>query len=314
MGEVTSIVKDKSQLDEFLRVYVQDTSYVPAYMTEERLFIHKNDPRMTLLVREFVYGGPALYDVGKQRLLNRLQLVHQNLPQMLGIFDRSNGDWCSHLHILTVAIEQQNSNLKQQMKQRGGSVHSPTSIIAHPVAPFLEAELINIINGVSAAQIALNDSLGCIMADLHPDNIQFDPSGYVKLQDISIYSPDGNTGYLRMLKTNSYRSPLSPEQLNEFAMRSPPSPLISLEKSTVFSLGLIVLGAGTGVSFEYFFDYGNFKIKFNLIQEQLNYMQSLGISRMLVGFVGNMLNEDPNRRPTFALIYESLEKNVKRIF
>lgn len=314
MGEVGSSVKDKSQLDEFLQMYVQDTSQSNFYNSEEKLFLHRTDPSKTLLVREFVYGSSTVYDTGKQRLTRRSQIVHPNLPHILGIFDRSNADWCSHIHILSVAVEQQNSSLKQQMKQRGGSVHSPSSIVAQPVAPFLEAELVNIIQGVTAAQLGLYNSLGYFMEDLHPEYIQFDQSGQVKLQDISTYSPEGHTGYLRMLKSHSYRSPLSPEQLRDFIVRGHPSNHISAEKSTVFSLGLIVLGAATGVSFEYFFDFGAFKMKFNLIHEQLNYMQNLGISRMLVGFVGNMLNEDPLMRPSFSAIHESLQKNVKRVF
>lgn len=314
MGEVQGSIRDKNKLDELLSTYVQSSgNQTSLFSHDNSIYLHRSDPRNVVLLKEFVYGGESLYEAGKSMIVKRSEIKHPNLPNIVGIFNRSSGDWCSHVHILTVVVEQQPITLTLQMKQRGCSVHSPISQVATPVAPFSESEVINVILGVTEAQLHLMKTLNKVMADMHPDNIQFDQSDQVKLQDANIYSPDSYTGYLRMLHTHSYRSPLSPEQLKDFCLRNSPKE-DTLEKSSVFSLGLIILGATTGVSFEYFYDLGQFKIKFNLIQDHLQTMQYLGMSRMIVGFIGNMLNEEPRMRPTFKTIHETLQNQLNRRF
>ena len=313
MGDVQSNIGDKSKLDQLLSTYVQSSgSHSSLFSNDQSIYLHRYDPQNILILREFVYGGESLFEIGRNQILRRSQLKHPNLPEVAGIFNRSSGDWCSHVHILTVLFQQQTTSLSLQMKQRGCSVHSPGSQVASPVAPFSEMEVINIISGVADAQVCLIKNLGLVMADIHPDNIQFDQFGQVKLQDVNIYSPDSYTGYLRMVHTHTHRSPLSPEQLKDLSLRNVRKEETP-EKSSVFSLGLIILGATTGVSFEYFIDFGQFKIKFNLIQEHLQTMQYLGISRMMISFIGNMLNEEPRMRPTFQLIQNTLEKQTQRL-
>lgn len=314
MGDVNSSVRDKAKLEQLLEFYVQSGNHQSSLFSNDNcLYLHKQDARKMLLLREFVYGGESLFEKGKNIMVKRSELSHENLSKIIGIFDRSSGDWCSHVHILTVVTEHHPSSLATLIIQRSCSVHLSANAGPQSVPPFTEEEILNMILGISKAQVELKKALGFVMADLHPDYIQLDSSGVVKLQDISIYNPDGHTGYLRMLRSNNYRSPISPEQLREFSMRITGNN-DGLEKSSVFSLGIIMLGAATGVNFEYFYDLGAFKIKYNLVHDQFQLMQKIGISRWTIGFIGNALNEDPKMRPTYQEIVESLERHQRKAF
>jgi len=66
-----------------------------------------------------------------------------------------------------------------------------------------------------------------------------------------------NSGYNRMMISNDYYAPLSPELLSALYIRQA-KPRHDIEKSDMFSLGITLLCAATNEHFSSFYDFKEF--------------------------------------------------------
>lgn len=156
----------------------------------------------------------------------------------------------------------------------------------------------------------LKSNMGLFFSDLHEENLIFGHDGTLKLVDLTTYNPEANSGFWRSLRSSNYKAVLSPLELAGVAQKTKTAPG-NIEKNAVFSLGLIILSVCFGLSHDYFYDYTNYTLRYNLIAEKLGSMRGYNISRMFAGILGNMLNLEESQRPTFQELVGTLSVHSK---
>jgi serine/threonine protein kinase len=111
--------------------------------------------------------------------------------------------------------------------------------------------LSNLTNGIKRLQ-----DIGISHQNIQPACIIVNGSGEIKLMDLPSFE-DKNTGYNRMMISNDYYAPLSPELLSALYIRQA-KPRHDVEKSDMFSLGITMLCAATNEHFSTFYDFREF--------------------------------------------------------
>lgn len=162
---------------------------------------------------------------------------------------------------------------------------------------FTEPEIWYILSGLAQAlQILANDGIN--HGDIQPATIFVTLDGGIKLIDLSSQGPKG-CGYYRMMMGNENQSALSP-QLLECMARREAVPRHNAEKSDVFSLGITILCALTNQRIQNFYVFEKYKCKYDYVAEQLVSLIARGYSKLLVGCIGNMVQEQEIGRPAIG--------------
>lgn len=134
--------------------------------------------------------------------------------------------------------------------------------------------------------------------DIQPATIFVTQDGGIKLMDLSSQGPKG-AGYYRMMMGNENQSALSP-QLLECMARREAVPRNNAEKSDIFSLGITILCALTNQRIQNFYIFDKYKCKYDYVAEQLVSLIARGYSKLLVGCIGNMVQEQEVGRPAIG--------------
>lgn len=117
-----------------------------------------------------------------------------------------------------------------------------------------------------------------------------------------------NSGYNRMMISNDYYAPLSPELLSSLYIRQS-KPRHDVEKSDMFSLGLTMLCAATNEHFSSFYDFREFQIKFDVIVRKMNELVAKGYSKLFVGTISNLVHKEEGKRPSCAQLLNFIRAN-----
>ena len=136
--------------------------------------------------------------------------------------------------------------------------------------------------------------------DYCPNNITYDYNGEIRVLDTRLFTTK-SSGYVKMLDDKEYRTSLSPELLKCYSIQRSIHPIIDLERSDVFSIAISIVSAAHGESFDQYYDYNSCKINFNKLYERMNALiyDSNGYEEEFGELIVQMLNELPNKRPTF---------------
>ena len=137
--------------------------------------------------------------------------------------------------------------------------------------------------------------------DIQPQTIFVTVQGGIKLVDISYMGLTG-TGYYRMYMNSQSRSALSPQLLSSLKRRDS-KPIHDIEKSDIFALGITLLCALTNSAIEKFYFYEQCSVNYDLLSKELIDLLELGFSKLLVGCIGNMVQEKEEARPTIKDIH-----------
>ena len=105
------------------------------------------------------------------------------------------------------------------------------------------------------------------------------------------------SGYYRCMMSSEYHGALSPQLLDAIRKRES-IPVHFPEKSDIFSLGVTMLSAATNIHYAMFYDFDNYRFKYDYVAEKLVEMIGSGYSKLLVGCIGNMLQEKESGRPS----------------
>lgn len=143
--------------------------------------------------------------------------------------------------------------------------------------------------------------------DIQPSNILVTESGETKLIDAMCFT-EFNTGFKRMLVNNTYFSPLSPKLMMGYKTRQS-DVMQDQEKSDIFSLGITMLCAATNQHFSSFYDFNRAEIRFEMIYSQVQKLQSQGYSRLFVGCLSNILNQNEFERPSTQEVFNFINMN-----
>src|SRR3990167_1433035 len=282
------------------------------------VYISKVDPKRSIMVREFNFGNNTLGVPPMNLARNRMKLLHNNLVKFLGVYDKTEDDWCGGLGFIIVIVEYFPKTLRnlvlERVQSRENTMIMSTAaskcVISSFTKIFGEEELTKFLATIARTQLFLKANMGLFFSDIHEENIIFGHDGTLKLVDINTYNPEANSGYWRSLKTSNYKAVLSPQELAGVGQKSKVAPG-DPEKNAVFSLGIIILSACFGLSHEYFYDYSTYNIRYNVVSEKLGAMRGYSLSRMFAGCLGNMLNLEEQQRPNFQQLISMLEAHSK---
>jgi serine/threonine protein kinase len=159
-----------------------------------------------------------------------------------------------------------------------------------------EPEMWYILRAVAGGSKSLK-SHGLFHGDIQPRHVLIDPEGGVKLVEAPLIN-QYFTGYNRMAFEADYHAALSPEQLAVLANRKPDVAADYTEKDEVYAAGITALCSATNNPITEYYDYTNYTVKNDAINNSLQQMGSLGYSNELVQTIGKMLNQDPSSRAT----------------
>lgn len=82
------------------------------------VYISKIDPKRAILVREFNFGGNH-YGVSPMNLAqNRMKLEHPNLVKFLGVYDKTEDDWCGGLGFIILIVEYYPKTIRNVILER----------------------------------------------------------------------------------------------------------------------------------------------------------------------------------------------------
>ena len=70
-----------------------------------------------------------------------------------------------------------------------------------------------------------------------------------------------------------------------------------------------MLSAATNIHFTRFYDFQSYKFKYDFVAEQLVQMMYNKRSKLLIGCIGNMLQERENGRPNVKDLMDFINKN-----
>lgn len=69
------------------------------------VYISKIDPKRAILVREYNFGGTNFGYSPMNLAQNRIKLEHPNLVKFLGVYDKTEDDWCGGLGFIILIVE-----------------------------------------------------------------------------------------------------------------------------------------------------------------------------------------------------------------
>ncbi len=81
-----------------------------------------------------------------------------------------------------------------------------------------------------------------------------------------------------------------------------------MEKSSVFSIGILILSSAVAEDYSKLYDFGSSEIKFPKILKRLNYLKMKGYPDSLTGFLAQLLEVKPENRPDLSLLKKRVEK------
>ena len=117
------------------------------------------------------------------------------------------------------------------------------------------------------------------------------------------------TGYHKQLLNDNYSCPMSPLLL--YALKSRIStPFHNGIKSDIWSLGMTILSIATKIDFEFFYDWSNYRVRYDQIKRRFDDLRRKGITEDLVWLLSEMLEETEERRIDLESI-EAVLKNVQ---
>lgn len=147
--------------------------------------------------------------------------------------------------------------------------------------------------------------------DIQPRLVMLSKEGKLYLNDILSYTPSMEDGYLRMLNSPTYVSPLSPEAIEELN-RKAIHPEYDMNKNDVFAIAITVLLScsdpmvvSQGLGAFYKRTGGQVTLNSGAIDNALNHMlNKQQRSPVLVNALRIMLSEKQADRPTLYQILE----------
>jgi serine/threonine protein kinase len=81
-------------------------------------------------------------------------------------------------------------------------------------------------------------------------------------------------------------------------------------KSDIWSLGMTILSIATKIDFEFFYDWSNYRVRYDQIKRRFDDLRRKGITEDLVWLLSEMLEETEERRIDLESI-EAVLKNVQ---
>lgn len=198
-------------------------------------------------------------------------------------------EWCSSYYKNYSAYEFHHGNLAEELKRRR---RLPGNEVDTKYMP--EPEMWFLLRAMSTASQSLK-SKGLFHGDIQPRHVLIDDEAGVKMTEAPLIN-QYFTGYNRMALEADYHAALSPEQLETLSQRKPDVKQGYTEKDEVYSLGITALCAATNQPITEFYDYGNYTVKQDRINQSLKHMSDIKYSDELVKFIANCLNQDPASR------------------
>lgn len=125
--------------------------------------------------------------------------------------------------------------------------------------------------------------------------------------DLPAFDPR-NSGYNRMMLSNDYYAPVSPELMTGLYSRQA-QPRHDPERSDMFSLGITMLCAATNEHFSTFYDFKSFQVRFDVISRKLNDMVNEGYTKLFVGTLSNLVHKDEGKRPSCMQLLNFIRAN-----
>ena len=170
-----------------------------------------------------------------------------------------------------------------------------------------EPEIWYIQAGLAFACVELKQK-GIFHGDIQPNNILIDQESQIKLIDTPLFS-DYKDGYERLRNKEAYYSAQSPQQLSNLRA----SDIISNadpEKSDVFSIGITTLCSVVNNPITSFYDFSNYEIVNEKIEEKQALMLQQRYSNELIRVIGNCLSKEESQRPSFENLCEYIRPHM----
>lgn len=127
----------------------------------------------------------------------------------------------------------------------------------------------------------------------------------VKLLDNFLITKQ-QTGYQKMISDSEYKSPLSPKLFYSFKHRLPITnhePILS----DIWSIGMTVMSCASQYHFSTFYDFKNYRIRYDLIKRNFDRLRKMGYSEEFINLLSEMLEETEARRIKLKELIDFLE-------
>jgi len=132
--------------------------------------------------------------------------------------------------------------------------------------------------------------------DIQPKTVHINLEGEVRILNHALLT-QGRRGYNKMLtpEISGYKSILSPLQLNalEAQLNNVGDNFIA---SDIWAIGMTVMCVCSNRDFNVFYDWENYRIRYDLIKRNYDYMNQLGYSENLISIIDKCLEETEARR------------------
>lgn len=174
----------------------------------------------------------------------------------------------------------------------------------------MESEIWYILHSIANALSELR-SAGVYHGDVQPCNILIDEAGNVKLLDVMCYHNENNSGIMRMIQGESYKSPIAPELFDQYIKRIPQANY-NKEKADIFSLGITLLCICCISDYKTaFYSFGEYKVRHdNITQEVSTLSKSSNYSQALLQVLAGMLHTDPAKRFSLTQLQKFIADHV----
>jgi len=215
---------------------------------------------------------------------------HKNLAELKAYETLTDDQWCSTFYKHRMAFEFYERNLEMELNEKN-KLEETDEYSKY----FSEPEVWYVFDSLMSLEKSFVD-MGYIHGDMQPKNCLIDPHGFIKLIDNSLINY-GKTGYLKMVFEHGYHAILSPQLLEALKIKEL-QPRHNQVQSEVWSIGLTVLCAALNKDFEEFYDWPNYKIRFERLKDSYEIMRNIGFSEQLISTIGGCLEESEDRRST----------------
>ena len=156
-----------------------------------------------------------------------------------------------------------------------------------------EEEIWYLINATSTACSTLS-SLTLPHQDIKPKTIHLTKDGRIKLYNAHLLT-HGQSGYTKMLLDRNYKTTLSPALLTSLKHKKV-HPSHSVDDSEVWSIGMTALCAAMNEDYNKYYDWPNYRIRYDLIKKDFARMKGIGFSNQLIELLDRMIEETEARR------------------
>ena len=156
-----------------------------------------------------------------------------------------------------------------------------------------EEEIWYLINSITNGSRALN-RMQLPHSDIKPKTIHLTKNGRVSMYNQRFLSND-RSGYQKMIVNPKYKTPISPQLLDNLRNKKV-NPNCSQELSDIWAMGVTSLCACVNEDFNKYYDWPNYRVRYDLVKEDLSRMRRIGYSQDLVEFLDRCIEQTEDRR------------------